>query len=52
VTDDKEVYEEPTVTVLGEITDMTQKHGPYFDYGFATEGQSTVPPPGPGNTYS
>jgi hypothetical protein len=25
-------YESPTITVLGELTDMTQKHGIYFDF--------------------
>lgn len=49
---DNEVYEEPKVTVLGEVTDMTQKFGIYFDYGHPTQGSPTVPPPGPGVTFS
>lgn len=40
----KQSYESPTVTVLGEVSDVTQsKPGFYFDYGNAAEGQSTKP---------
>lgn len=51
MSEEKEVYEEPTVTVLGEITDMTQgKYGIYQDLGYAQNGTPTYPPPGPGIT--
>ena len=42
----KKSYESPKVAVLGEVTDMTQKYGIYFDYGYATEGKGTAPAPG------
>ena len=47
-----EGYEAPQITVLGEVTDLTQaKGGIYFDYGYATEGSPTPPAPGsPGTT--
>jgi hypothetical protein len=41
-----ETYEAPQITVLGEVTDLTQKGGIYFDYGHATEGSPTPPAPG------
>lgn len=43
-----EVYEKPTVTVLGTVTDMTQgsKPGIYFDYPGSSEGNTSPPPPG------
>jgi hypothetical protein len=47
-----ETYEAPEITVLGEITDLTQKHGIYLDYGFATQGKGTPPPPGSPGTFS
>jgi len=49
---DDEVYEAPHVEVLGEVTDLTQKFGIYFDFGHATQGQATQPGPGPGVTFS
>ena len=36
-----EVYEAPEITVLGELTDMTQastKPGQYFDFGNCNQG--------------
>jgi hypothetical protein len=42
-----EAYEAPQITVLGDITDMTQaKPGIYFDFPGSAEGNSTPPPPG------
>jgi hypothetical protein len=42
-----ETYEAPEITVLGDITDMTQaKPGIYFDFGNANEGSSSPPSPG------
>jgi hypothetical protein len=41
-------YESPEVEVLGEVSDMTQKFGVYFDYGFATQGKGGSPTSGPG----
>jgi len=46
-------YEEPTVKVLGTVSDLTQgKPGIYFDFGDATEGSNQVPPPGSPGTVS
>jgi hypothetical protein len=41
-------YEAPRITVLGDITDMTQagKPGIYFDFPGSSEGNNTPPPPG------
>jgi hypothetical protein len=37
----EETYEAPEITVLGEITDMTQsKPGIFFDFPFSAEGNS------------
>ncbi len=48
-----ENYEAPTITVLGDVTDMTQgKPGIYFDFPGSTEGNSAVPPPGAPGTVS
>jgi len=42
----EESYEAPQITVLGDITDMTQaKPGIYFDFPGAAEGAGTKPPP-------
>jgi hypothetical protein len=40
-----EKYEQPTVTVLGTVTDMTQtsKPGVYFDFGNCNQGTSGKP---------
>ncbi len=41
-----ERYEAPQITVLGDITDMTQaKPGIYFDFPGSAEGNSTPPNP-------
>jgi hypothetical protein len=47
-------YEAPKVTVLGDVTDMTQaaKPGIYFDFPSAAEGAKTPPPPGAPGTVS
>jgi hypothetical protein len=47
-----EEYEEPTVTVLGTVSDLTQgKPGIYFDFPGSSEGNKTPPKPGtPGTT--
>jgi hypothetical protein len=43
----KETYETPTITVLGEVTDMTQaKPGIFFDMPMSAEGNSQKPAPG------
>jgi hypothetical protein len=43
----EETYEAPRITVLGDITDMTQaKPGIFFDFPGSAEGASTAPPPG------
>ena len=43
----EENYEAPQITVLGDVTDMTQsKPGFYFDYPKSAEGDSQVAPPG------
>jgi hypothetical protein len=43
----EETYEAPRITVLGDITDMTQaKPGFFFDFGNASEGSKTSPPGG------
>jgi hypothetical protein len=42
-----ESYEAPQITVLGEVTDMTQgKPGFYFDFPGSAQGASKPPPPG------
>jgi hypothetical protein len=42
-----ETYEAPQITVLGDVTDMTQaKPGIYFDFPGSAEGNKNVPPPG------
>ncbi len=42
MTDD--IYEAPTIKVLGEVTDLTQGSGGlYFDFPFAAEGSPTPP---------
>jgi hypothetical protein len=46
-----ERYEAPTVTVLGEVTEVTQKFGIYFDHN-ALQGSPTIPSAGPGVTFS
>jgi hypothetical protein len=38
----EETYEAPQVTVLGNVTDLTQKHGNMFDYGYATQGSPVL----------
>jgi hypothetical protein len=48
-----ETYEAPQITVLGDITDMTQvgKPGIYFDFPGSAEGNKIPPTPGaPGTT--
>jgi hypothetical protein len=48
-----ESYEAPSITILGDITDMTQaKPGIYFDFPGANEGSKTPPPPGAPGTVS
>ncbi len=43
----EENYEAPQITVLGDITDMTQvKPGFYFDMPGSAEGNTVKPPPG------
>jgi hypothetical protein len=43
----EETYEAPRITVLGDITDMTQaKPGFFFDFPGASEGSTTIPSPG------
>jgi hypothetical protein len=40
-----EVYEAPEITVLGELTDMTQattKPGVYFDFGNCNQGSNVT----------
>jgi hypothetical protein len=40
-------YEAPQITVLGDITDMTQtKPGIFFDFPGSAEGNSGPPSPG------
>jgi hypothetical protein len=45
-------YKTPKVTVLGEITDMTQKAGIFFDFPGAQGGAGTPPAPGAPGTFS
>ena len=47
-------YEAPKITVLGDITDMTQssKPGIFFDMPGSSEGSKTPPPPGAPGTVS
>lgn len=48
-----DVYSKPTVTVLGEVTNLTQgKPGIYFDFPGASEGNTTPPSPGAPGTVS
>jgi hypothetical protein len=48
-----EHYEEPTVKVLGTVSDLTQsKPGIYFDMPGSSEGNSTPPAPGAPGTVS
>jgi hypothetical protein len=49
----EENYEAPAITVLGDITDMTQaKPGIFFDFPGSSEGAKTPPPPGAPGTVS
>jgi len=49
----EETYEAPQITVLGDITDMTQtKPGVYFDFPHSAEGNTIIPPPGTPGTGS
>ncbi len=48
----KKVYESPKVSILGEVSDLTQKGGIYFDYGYSTEGSTTAPRVGSPGTVS
>ena len=49
----EESYEAPRVTVLGDVTDMTQsKPGIFFDFPGSSEGSKTPPPPGAPGTVS
>ena len=49
----QESYEAPQITVLGDITDMTQaKPGIYFDFPGSAEGNSVPPQPGSPGTVS
>jgi hypothetical protein len=49
----EEHYEAPTITVLGDVTDMTQaKPGIYFDMPGSSEGSKTPPAPGAPGTVS
>jgi hypothetical protein len=43
-----EIYEAPSITVLGDVTDLTQaaKPGIYFDMPMSAEGAKTPPAPG------
>jgi hypothetical protein len=47
-------YEAPKITVLGDITDMTQgnKPGIFFDMPGSSEGNKNPPPPGAPGTVS
>jgi len=47
-------YEKPSVTVLGEVTDLTMsgKPGIYFDFPGSSEGNKMPPPPGTPGTVS
>jgi hypothetical protein len=48
-----EHYEAPTITVLGDVTDMTQaKPGIFFDLPGSSEGNTTPPAPGAPGTVS
>jgi hypothetical protein len=48
-----ESYEAPSITVLGDITDMTQaKPGIYFDMPGSAEGSKIPPTPGAPGTVS
>jgi hypothetical protein len=49
----EETYEAPSITVLGDVTDMTQaKPGIYFDFPGSAEGAKTPPSPGAPGTIS
>jgi hypothetical protein len=42
-----EAYEAPRITVLGDVTDMTQsKPGFFFDFPGSSEGNTIEPGPG------
>jgi hypothetical protein len=45
-------YASPKITVLGEITDMTQKAGIFFDFPGAQGGAGNPPAPGAPGTFS
>jgi hypothetical protein len=51
---DQNDYEAPKITVLGDVTDMTQsqKPGIFFDMVGSAEGSKTPPPPGAPGTVS
>ena len=45
----EESYEAPSITVLGDVTDMTQgKPGIFFDFPGSAEGNTAPPPGAPG----
>ncbi len=49
----EETYEAPAITVLGNVSDMTQaKPGIYFDFPSSAEGNKVPPPPGAPGTVS
>lgn len=51
----EKAYEKPSVTVLGEVTDLTQaggKPGIFFDFPGSSEGNKMPPPPGTPGTVS
>lgn len=46
-------YSKPKVTVLGEVTDLTQgKPGVFFDFPGSSQGNTTPPAPGAPGTVS
>jgi hypothetical protein len=48
-----EQYEEPTVTILGVVSDLTRsKPGIYFDFPGSNEGNKFTPPRDPGGIVS
>jgi hypothetical protein len=48
----EETYQSPRITVLGDVADLTQKGGIYFDMPMASEGSATPPAPGAPGTFS